>query len=113
MIRVDQSGETIFVHSTEIRVLTPAAESKSTLLFENNRVKFRVGYDDAKQRKIAIDVFLVSGSTMAEDALAVQQLTMAATKVRCHFFSLLIDSVSLHSFLMYFFDTSQAALQVC
>ena len=53
------------------------------MLFENNRVKFRVVYNNAKQRKIAIDVFLVSGSTVAEDALAVQQLIMAATKVRC------------------------------
>jgi cold shock CspA family protein len=112
VIRVDQSGETIFVHSTEVRQLTPAAESKSTLLFENNRVKFGVGYDDAKQRKIAIDVFLVSSSTVKEDALAIQKLTMAETKVRCYFFLLLIDTLS--PFMSdVLFDASQAALPVC
>ena len=111
MIHVDHTGETIFVHSTEVRQLTPAAESNSTLLLENNRVKFGVGYDDAKRRKIAINVFSVSSSTVA-DADAVQQPTVAVTKVRCYFFLVLIDTISpLISDLL--IDPSQAALPVC
>jgi len=111
VIRVDHTSETIFVHSTEVRQLTPAAESNSTLLLENNRVKFGVGYDDAKRRKIAINVFSVSSSTVA-DADAVQQPTVAVTKVRCYFFLVLIDTISpLISDLL--IDPSQAALPVC
>jgi cold shock CspA family protein len=111
LIHVDHTGETIFVHSTEVRQLTPAAESNSTLLLENNRVKFGVGYDDAKRRKIAINVFSVSSSTVA-DADAVQQPTVAVTKVRCYFFLVLIDTISpLISDLL--IDPSQVALPVC